>query len=59
MNPAALKMNVDALARGGLIIADEGEFTARNLAKAGYEANPLEDGSLASWQVRRSSTSRS
>ncbi len=36
---------------GGLIIADEGEFTARNLAKAGYEANPLEDGSLAKWQV--------
>ena len=36
---------------GGLIIADEGEFTARNLAKAGYEQNPLEDGSLAKWQV--------
>ena len=36
---------------GGLIIADEGEFTARNLAKAGYDANPLEDGSLANWQL--------
>jgi len=34
-----------------LIVADEGEFTARNLAKAGYEQNPLEDGSLAKWQV--------
>ena len=34
-----------------MIIADEGEFTARNLAKAGYEQNPLEDGSLARWQV--------
>jgi len=51
MNPAALKVNVKALRQGGLIIADEGEFTARNLAKAGYEQNPLEDGSLAKWQL--------
>jgi 2-oxoglutarate/2-oxoacid ferredoxin oxidoreductase subunit alpha len=51
MNPAALKVNVDQLRDGGLIIADEGEFTQRNLAKAGYEANPLEDGSLARWQL--------
>jgi 2-oxoglutarate ferredoxin oxidoreductase subunit alpha len=51
MNPAALKMNAKALRDGGLIIADEGEFTARNLAKAGYDANPLEDGSLARWTL--------
>jgi len=51
MNPAALKVNADQLREGGLIIADEGEFTARNLAKAGYEQSPLEDGSLARWQV--------
>src|ERR687889_2027900 len=51
MNPAALKTNVGDLKPGGLIIADEGEFGARNLAKAGYETNPLEDGSLARWQV--------
>jgi 2-oxoglutarate ferredoxin oxidoreductase subunit alpha len=51
MNPAALKVNVDSLKPGGLIIADEGEFGARNLAKAGYDTNPLEDGSLAKWQV--------
>jgi 2-oxoglutarate/2-oxoacid ferredoxin oxidoreductase subunit alpha len=51
MNPAALRVNVDALKPGGLIIADEGEFGARNLAKAGYESNPLEDGSLAKWQL--------
>ena len=51
MNPAALKVNADALRDGGLIIADEGEFTARNLAKAGYERSPLEDGSLNRWQV--------
>lgn len=51
MNPAALKVNAEALREGGLIIADEGEFTARNLAKAGYEQNPLEDDSLSRWQV--------
>jgi 2-oxoglutarate ferredoxin oxidoreductase subunit alpha len=51
MNPAALKTNVDALKVGGLIIADEGEFGARNLAKAGYEVSPLGDGSLGKWQV--------
>lgn len=51
MNPAALKVNVNQLREGGLIIADEGEFTQRNLAKAGYEQNPLEDESLAKWQL--------
>jgi 2-oxoglutarate ferredoxin oxidoreductase subunit alpha len=53
MNPAALKTNVDALRPGGLIIADEGEFTQRNLDKAKYAANPLDDGSLARWQLIR------
>ena len=51
MNPAALKVNAADLKPGGLIIADEGEFGARNLAKAGYAENPLQDGSLAKWQV--------
>lgn len=51
MNPAALKMNVEDLKPGGLIIADEGEFSGRNLSKAGYESNPLEDGSLGRWQL--------
>jgi 2-oxoglutarate/2-oxoacid ferredoxin oxidoreductase subunit alpha len=51
MNPAALKTNVDSLRQGGLIIADTGEFTARNLDKAKYTSNPFEDGSLAKWQV--------
>ncbi|WP_174284651.1 2-oxoacid:acceptor oxidoreductase subunit alpha [Sphingomonas bacterium] len=51
MNPAALKTNVDALRPGGLIIADEGEFGDRNLAKARYDANPLTDGSLGKWQL--------
>ncbi len=51
MNPAALKTNVGALKPGGLIIADTGEFNKRNLEKAKYEVNPLEDGSLAKWNV--------
>lgn len=51
MNPAALKTNVDALKPGGLIIADEGEFGQRNLDKAKYDANPLEDDSLGKWQL--------
>ena len=51
MNPAALKTNVGTLKPGGLIIADTGEFNDRNLAKAKYDANPLEDGSLARWQL--------
>jgi 2-oxoglutarate ferredoxin oxidoreductase subunit alpha len=51
MNPAALKTNVDALKNGGLIIADEGEFTDRNLAKAKYDVNPLTDDSLSRWQL--------
>ena len=51
MNPAALKGNLDTLKIGGLIIADSGEFTRRNLEKAKYDANPLDDDSLKHWQV--------
>jgi 2-oxoglutarate ferredoxin oxidoreductase subunit alpha len=51
MNPAALKANIADLPRGGLIIADTADFTKRNLAKVGYGSNPLEDDSLAAYQV--------
>lgn len=51
MNPAALKVNLPSLKPGGLIIADTGEFTKRNLDKAKYATNPLEDGSLDKWQL--------
>ncbi len=51
MNPAALKTNVQALKPGGLIIADSGEFTKRNLEKAKYAVSPLDDGSLSKWQL--------
>src|SRR5687767_15619884 len=41
MNPAALKVNVADLAKGGTIIANTDAFNDRNLQKAGYESNPL------------------
>src|SRR5215472_5819232 len=51
MNPAALVVNLADLRAGGLIIADTGAFDQRNLTKAGYATNPLEDGSLAPYHV--------
>jgi 2-oxoglutarate ferredoxin oxidoreductase subunit alpha len=51
MNPAALKANLGDLKRGGVIIADAHEFTKRNLAKVGYAADPLTDGSLVDYQL--------
>jgi len=53
MNPAALKVNVEHLKPGGLIIADEGEFGERNLAKAKYDSNPLDGDALGKWQLLR------
>jgi 2-oxoglutarate/2-oxoacid ferredoxin oxidoreductase subunit alpha len=51
MNPAALQVNLKDLRRGGTLIVDTGAFTDRNLAKAGYSANPIGDGSLSEYQV--------
>ncbi|MEV0330824.1 2-oxoacid:acceptor oxidoreductase subunit alpha [Micromonospora echinospora] len=51
MNPAALKANLHDLPRGADIIVNTDEFTKRNLAKVGYQANPLEDDTLAGWVV--------
>src|SRR3982751_6143895 len=51
MNPAALKTNLGDLPKGGTLIVDTDAFTDRNLKKASYESNPLEDGSLADYQV--------
>ncbi len=53
MNPAALKVNLDDVAKGGIVIANEDGFTDRNLEKAGYDSNPLEDGSLDEFQLYR------
>jgi len=51
MNPAALKMNVRDLRVGGLVIVDTAAFIDRNFVKAGITSNPLDDGSLAPYQV--------
>jgi 2-oxoglutarate ferredoxin oxidoreductase subunit alpha len=51
MNPAALRVNLDDLRVGGTVIVDSGSFTKRNLQKAGFTENPLEDGSMAPYQV--------
>jgi 2-oxoglutarate ferredoxin oxidoreductase subunit alpha len=51
MNPAALKTNLRDLPRGATLIVDQDTFTERNLAKAGYDANPLEDRSLDGYDV--------
>ncbi len=51
MNPAALKANLGDLPRGADIIANNDEFTKRNLQKVGYAENPLDDDSLSEWRV--------
>ncbi|MFZ5852863.1 MAG: 2-oxoacid:acceptor oxidoreductase subunit alpha [Actinomycetota bacterium] len=51
MNPAALRANLPDLPRGADLIVNTDEFTPRNLARVGYAANPLEDGSLAAYNV--------
>ncbi|WP_019632708.1 2-oxoacid:acceptor oxidoreductase subunit alpha [Actinomadura atramentaria] len=51
MNPAALKANLGDLPRGADLIINTDEFTRRNLAKVGYAADPVEDGSLGEYRV--------
>ncbi len=51
MNPAALKVEVGQLEPGATVIANVDAFTDRNLAKAGYDTNPLEDGSLRGYTL--------
>ena len=51
MNPAALKVVLPELKLAGLILVDSGTFTERNLHKAHYDTNPLEDGSLTPYRL--------
>ncbi|NEW78940.1 MAG: 2-oxoacid:acceptor oxidoreductase subunit alpha [Gelidibacter sp.] len=51
MNPAALKTNLYAVKPGHTIIVDTDSFTKKNLDKALYLTNPLEDGSLENYRV--------
>ena len=46
MNPAALKVHLRDVPKGGTIVLNTDAFSDRNIAKAGFEANPLEDGTL-------------
>ncbi|HUO85811.1 MAG TPA: 2-oxoacid:acceptor oxidoreductase subunit alpha [Thermoanaerobaculia bacterium] len=51
MNPAALKKELGDLKSSGVLVVNVDEFSERNLTKAGYSANPLEDGSLSGYRV--------
>jgi 2-oxoglutarate ferredoxin oxidoreductase subunit alpha len=51
MNPAALMKNLADLRQGGTLVVNADAFDERNLAKAGYEESPLEDGSLEGYRV--------
>ena len=51
MNPAALKVHLSELLPGGIIIVNENAFSPKNLKLAGYESNPLEDGTVESYEL--------
>ena len=53
MNPAALKANLPLMQRGATILVNEDAFSVRAVQKAGYATNPLEDGTLAPFTVKR------
>src|SRR5437588_7270362 len=51
MNPAALKTNLKDLEPGGILVVNKDAFQTSDLHKAGYAANPLEDGSLKGYRL--------
>lgn len=51
MNPAGLKTNLASLKPGHTLIVDSDSFNSKNLQKAGYTSNPLEDGSLNNYRL--------
>lgn len=51
LNPAALKVNLNVLKPGGLVVVDEAAFVDRNLKKAGFDTNPLDDDTLGKFRV--------
>jgi 2-oxoglutarate/2-oxoacid ferredoxin oxidoreductase subunit alpha len=53
MNPAALKADLHTVGRGGTVIVNEDSFTQRNIEKAGFDSDPLDDGTLDGYQVFR------
>ncbi len=51
MNPAALKSELPKVEAGGTLIINADAFDERNLGRAEYDANPLEDNSLDGYTV--------
>jgi 2-oxoglutarate ferredoxin oxidoreductase subunit alpha len=51
MNPAALKANLGDMPKGSTLIVDTHDFGDRALAKVGWSSNPLEDGTLESYNL--------
>jgi len=51
MNPAALRKELAYLEMGGTVIVNQDAFVERNLAKAGYDSDPLDDGSLDNYTL--------
>lgn len=51
MNPAALKANLKWVKKNGTVIVDIDSFDEKNVKRAGYEENPLEDDSLESYNI--------
>lgn len=51
MNPAALAANMAELVAGATLILNEDAFDESGLTKAGYESNPIDDGSLSAFTV--------
>jgi 2-oxoglutarate ferredoxin oxidoreductase subunit alpha len=59
MNPAALKVNIKDLKKGGMIIVNIDSFEKKNLELAGYAANPLEDNSLDGFYIYKVNITKS
>lgn len=52
MNPAALRVNLADLVKGGLLVVNSDSFTEENLKKAGWKSNPLTDGTLKEYALK-------
>src|SRR5438045_9730998 len=53
MNPAALRTNLRAVRSAGIVVVNEDAFAEKDLKKAGYEKNPLDDGTLTGFRLTR------
>jgi 2-oxoglutarate ferredoxin oxidoreductase subunit alpha len=58
MNPAALKVNLRDVKKGGTVIVDTGTFNEKNFRKCGYDRDPLEDGTVDGYRLLKVDMSR-